>query len=252
MIYPGSNPLQLFVNRLLSRSALAMREQEAILDLPTQPIDFLARRDIVKIDEDTDYACLVASGMVARFGLTGDGVRQFTAFHIAGDMADLHTTVRPLGSGGLHALCDTTILRVPHRAIRTIATRFPAIAEAFWRDCIVDAAILMQWVLNVGRRDARTRVAHLLCEMASRCADDGEFRQHYAFPVTQEQLGDATALTAVHVNRTLKSLGDLVTVKHGSVQIHDWAALTRLGDFDAAYLVADTGPARQRRLLDVE
>jgi CRP-like cAMP-binding protein len=241
--------LRLFLQRLLVRSVLSDEEQQAILDLPAHLVELRKKQDFVHINEEISHACLIVSGMVARFGQTASGARQITAFHIPGDMADLHSAVRPIGVGGLNALCATTILRVPHGAIRDLAARYPAIAEAFWRDCMLDAAVLMQWVVNVGRRTARTRIAHVLCEMAVRSGRDRNAAHEYAFPVTQEQLGDATALTSVHVNRSLKTLDSLATVKAGTVRIHDWDALARAGDFDARYLVADAGPERQKRLL---
>lgn len=157
-------------------------------------------------------------------------------------MVDLHSAVRPIGFGGLTALCDTTILRIPHRAIRSLAARFPAIAEAFWRDASLDAAILTQWVINVGRRDARTRLAHIFCEMSIRYGDDCEVSPKYAFPVTQEQLADASALTSVHVNRSLKALrvDELVTFRNGEVRIHDWNELAKTGEFEPSYFIAET------------
>lgn len=86
---------------------------------------------------------------------------EITALHITGDAPDLHTVVSPGDTFPLQALSDTTILRVPHAALRAIAARYP-----LWRHCSVDTAITAQWVLNVGRRDAKMRIAHLLCEMA--------------------------------------------------------------------------------------
>jgi CRP-like cAMP-binding protein len=243
--------LSLFVERLTARSILSDEEKLAILALPTSLVRLRARQDFVHINEEVAHSCYVVSGLVARVGQTATGARQITAFHIPGDVPDLNSAVRPIGVGGLTALCDTTILRIPHHAIRTLLARYPAIAEAFWRDTMLDAAILMQWVINVGRRDARTRLAHLLCEMSIRFGRDREVLPHYAFAVTQEQLGDATALTPVHVNRSLKTLRDqgLLTIKSGAVWIHDWKGLARMGDFESTYLVADTAPHRQKRLL---
>lgn len=143
---PSSNPdLQLFVDRLLTRSILTDEEQQAILDLPATATEMRRKHDFVRMDEAISHSCLVVSGLVGRFGQTRDGARQITAFHVPGDMADLHSAVRPVGVGGLSALCDTKILQVPHIAIRKLAARYPTIAEAFWRDCLLDAAVLMQW-----------------------------------------------------------------------------------------------------------
>lgn len=247
----STTTLHLFVDRLLARSVLTGEEQQAVLQLPTQPMQVQAKQDFVLRNEETTYSCLIVSGLVARFGQTMHGSRQITAFHIPGDMADLHSAVRPIGVGGLMALCPTIILRVPHDAIRALAARCPAIAEALWRDCMLDAAILMEWVVNVGRRNAQTRLAHVLCEMSIRSSGNRAARLDYAFPITQECLGDATGLTSVHVNRSLKVLRDegMATLKGGRALIHDWEALARAGEFDPSYLIADTAPERQKRLL---
>jgi CRP-like cAMP-binding protein len=243
--------LSLFVERLTARSILSEEEKLGVLGLPTSLVRLRARQDFVHLNEEVAHSCYVASGLVARVGQTATGLRQITAFHVPGDVPDLNSTVRPVGVGGLTALCEATILRIPHHAIRTLLARYPAIAEAFWRDTMLDAAILMQWVINVGRRDARTRLAHLFCEMSIRFGGDRQVLLNYEFPVTQEQLGDAAALTSVHVNRSLKALRDqgLLTIRSGIVRIHDWNALARMGEFESTYLVADTAPHRQQPLL---
>jgi CRP-like cAMP-binding protein len=243
--------MKLFLDRLLTRSVLTQDEQQAVLDLPGDPMVVKARCDLVEDNERTSDAHLIVSGLVGRFGQLENGVRQLTAFYIPGDMADLQSTVRSVGIGGLQALTDATVYAVPHDAIRRLAARYPAVAEALWRDCMLDAAILMQRVLNVGRRDARARLAHIFCEMAIRYGDGGRPTLCYDFPVTQEQLGDATALTAVHINRMLRALrvAELVSLTRGVVTIADWAKLSAVGEFDSDYLVGDTGAERQKRLL---
>ena len=106
-----------------------------------------------------------------------------------------------------------------------------------WYETLVDGSIFREWTLNVGRRDARTRMAHLLCEFALRLevAGLGE-RYTYNLPMSQEQLADALGLTSVHTNRVLMSLGSagLVERAQRSVRVVDWDGLTQAGDFDAA------------------
>lgn len=239
-----------YLQRLTARSVLTEEEQEAIISLPTERMEVRAKQDFVPLRAEMSHSCYIASGLVARFGQNRAGVRQLTAFHIPGDMADLHSAVRPIGIGGLTALCETVVFRIAHKDIRLLAARYPAIAEAFWRDCMLDAAILMEWIVNVGRRDARTRLAHILCEMAVRYGG-GSVVASYRFPITQDQLADAASLTGVHVNRSLRSLRDegLVDVHSGKVEILNWEGLARLGEFDITYLTADSVPDRQKRLL---
>lgn len=231
--------LNLFVARLAERSALSREDREAILSLPSQLVRIEKKRDLVHLEDESSSAFLVAAGMVARFIQTLEGARQYTAFYLPGQAFDLHGMVRSVRLGGLTALCNTSILQIPHSALREVAARHPAVAEAFWRDTMLDAAVLMQWTINVGRRNARTRLAHLFCEMAIRSGDDRSVSTDYSLPLSQEQIGDAAALTSVHVNRSLRQLDELVTVKSGEVHIRDWKALARAGDFDSSYLLAD-------------
>ena len=69
-------------------------------------------------------------------------------------------------------------------------------------------------------------------------------------PMTQEQLGDATGLTAVHVNRTIKALehdGLIMRSNPRSIQIGDWRKLAEVGDFDSNYLhIPSDEPALQQ------
>lgn len=243
-----------FLERLTSRSILTDEEQEAVLNLPGHAAQVHANHDFLPLGQRVDHACLVVAGLVGRFDQTGDGARQITAMHIPGDMCDLHSVVQPVTTSALQALSVSTILRVPHSAIRAAAARYPAIAEALWRDCQVDAAILCEWIVNVGRRDARKRICHLLCEMAIRLGATGSGDDFvFDFPVTQMQLADATALTPVHVNRTLQSLRaeGLVDWRARILHLPKWSELVELAEFDRAYLQADLRPEQRMRIITV-
>ncbi len=102
---------------------------------------------------------------------------------------------------------------------------------------MVDTTVLSQWVVNVGRRPALARLAHLLCEMAVRHrAARKACALEFDFPLTQAQIADAIGMTPVHVNRTLKALAHVVSVKGGVVHILDWQELTQLAGFQDDYL----------------
>ena len=253
MAYSSRTDLEPFLARLTSRSLLTKDEQQAVLDLPCHAAQVRSNLDFVRLDERVDHACLVVAGFVGRFGQDRDGKRQITTLHIPGDMADLHSVALPLATSALQALSTATIVRIPHAAIREAAARYPALAEAFWRDCVVDAAILAEWVVNVGRRDARARIAHLLCEVGVRTAGARAGAQEvvFDFPVTQAQLGDATGVTSVHVNRTLQNLrsdGLIQSCARTVIRVPDWDVLASVGEFDAAYLSADVRPEQRLRI----
>lgn len=253
MAFSNKPDLQRFLDRLTSRSVLTAEEQQAILNLPCRSEHVQSNRDFVPLGERVDHVCLVVAGIVGRFGQNSEGKRQITAMHLPGDMADLHSVVQPKVSSALQALSIATVLRVPHVSLRAAAARYPAIAEALWRDCMVDASVLAQWVINVGRRDAKARIAHLLCEVATRvhaAPADGEI--FFPFAVTQLQLADATGLTSVHVNRTLQQMRreNLADLCGRTARIPNWEALVAAGDFDPDYLQTEVDPEERIRILE--
>jgi CRP-like cAMP-binding protein len=94
-------------------------------------------------------------------------------------------------------------------------------------------------MLNVGRREAYGRTAHLLCEMVSRLRAVGLVQNDTCeLPITQSELGDAMGLSTVHVNRTLQDLraAGLISLKGGSLSVLDWDGLKHAGEFDPTYL----------------
>lgn len=235
---PFSADLSPWLSRLIMRSRLTDFEQQAILELPTHTLHVRANIDFVRLDEDVDHVSLVADGIVGQFDQTAEGTRQITALHLSGDAADLHSVVLPRARSALQALTPVTILRVSHAQLRSVMARYHAIAEAFWRDGVVDQAIQSQWLVNLGRRDAKSRVAHLLCELACRTGTLAGNRAAFSLPITQQHLSEVTGLTAVHVNRTLRALREATLIQSEGRQlaILDFTALARAGDFNAGYL----------------
>jgi len=146
------------------------------------------------------------------------------------------------------------VLFVPHARLRAMACTHPAIAMAFWRDGTVDASILAKWIGNIGRQDARARLAHLICEFGTRSELAGiGSRTSFALDATQEQLADALGLTSVHVNRTLQRLRSegVVSTRGHAVDVLDWERLADIAEFDPTYLLVNQGPVESPRFRAV-
>src|SRR3954466_1057897 len=91
--------------------------------------------------------------------------------------------------------------------MRELIRRFPDLGSLLWRDTLIDAAIFREWMVGIGRRSAHQRIAHVLCEMATKLRAVGLNDGHtYPWPVTQQEVGDALGLTTVHVNRVLRDI----------------------------------------------
>ena len=236
------SPLMPMLRKLQLWLPLDAADQAAILALPFTLKSMSAREFIVREDDRPSHSCLLLEGYAVRHKLAGNGGRQIFSVHMKGDVVDLHNSILRRADHNVETLTAAEVALIPVTAIRDLAASHPQVGQAMWYETLVDAAIFREWTLNVGRRDARARTAHLLCEFAVRMSVAGlGKRSSYDLPMTQEQLADALGLTGIHVNRMLKALAreNLITTSKRSLSIVDFDQLARVGDFDTRYLHLD-------------
>lgn len=223
--------------------SLNAEQEQALLDLPYQALTVEKQRVIVREGDDIAHAWLLLSGYCVRFKYVGSGARQIVSIHMRGDLVDLQNALLGVADHSIQTLTACRMAKLPIEHIRHLSDTDPMIKDAFWFDTLVDGSIHREWVANVGRRDATTRIAHLLCEFGLKLDAIGFDQHDYELPMTQDQLADATGLTAVHVNRVLRELerdGLIERVTAKSVLIGDWKRLAAAGDFHPEYLHLDT------------
>ena len=215
-------------------------DREALLSLPHTVKSFEPHHYITRERDKTSHTCVVLSGFAIRHKIVGTGLRQICSIHMKGDLVDLQNSFLGVSDHSVQMLTSGDVALIAHREVERLAEDHPAIGRAMWIDTLVDGSIFREWLANVGRRDGRTRLAHLLCEFALRLEVAGLGQQSdWQLPMTQEQLGDATGMTSVHTNRTIKSLeadGLIERPSPRSIKIRDWKALANAGDFDSNYL----------------
>lgn len=158
--------------------------------------------------------------------------------HLAGEGVDLHKAVSAEATHGIIALTDAEVAAIRASAVETLLQR-PAVRAALMREIVLDGAIQREWTLNVGRRNARTRLAHFLCEMGWRMEDAGLGTcDSFRIPLSQELLADITGLTPIHVNRTIQGLraeGVIDSIVR-PLTVTNPEALTAVAEFDNRYL----------------
>jgi CRP-like cAMP-binding protein len=235
--------LQPMVRKLEYWQKLDDVDRQAILALPYR-IKSLDRLEyIVREGEATASSCVMLSGYSIRHKTVVDGARQIVAIHMKGELVDLQNSLLGVADHSVQMLTSGRVAMIPRDEVIRVAFERPNVGKAMWFDTLVDASIFREWIANVGRRDSATRVAHLLCEFALRMKVAGLGEPTlYELPMTQEQLADATGLTSVHVNRTLKALeknGLIDRPNPRSIHIGDWRELASAGDFSPAYLHLD-------------
>ena len=243
----SSSNLEPMLRKLEYRGKFSADDRAAILALPHR-IKPLEQHDyVVRDGAIAEHSCVLLSGFAVRQKIVGNGYRQIVAVHMKGEVVDLQNSFLGKADHSVQMLTRGKIAMIPREDVTRLAFERPAVGKAMWLDTLVDGSIFREWIANVGRRDARTRIAHLLCEFSLRLklAGLGE-PTNYELPMTQEQLADATGLTPVHVNRTIKALeaeGLIERTTARSINIGDWRKLADVGDFQSNYLHLRDGDA---------
>ncbi len=229
------------IRKLERLGRLDDEDRRALAALPFTVKAASAHHYLVREGSTAFDCCILLKGYACRHKATSDGGRQIVSFHLPGDILDLQHLLLARADHNVQTITAATVAWVPCASLKAIATERPAIAEVLWRDTLIDASIFREWVLNIGRRDAKARIAHMLCEFAARRDAAGlGAPERFELPMTQEQIADATGLTPVHVNRMLRALTqDGVISRRGrQFEIVDWDRMRRVADFDQAYLHA--------------
>jgi CRP-like cAMP-binding protein len=239
MINSAGNLWTPAIRKLERSTRLSAADREAVSALPLTVREVKAASYVVREGDRPEHCCILLSGYAHRHKLTKEGSRQIVSVHMAGDIIDLQQVILDRADHNVQTLTRATLGTISTEHLKNLARERPTIAEAFWRDSLIDASIFREWVLNVGRREAPARVAHLLCEFGTRSEAAGlSANGDFELPMTQEQLADATGMTPVHVNRTLQYLGaqGLIERKMRSIHVVDWQRLKTMAGFHDAYL----------------
>jgi CRP-like cAMP-binding protein len=232
----------LMVRRLERRTPLDESARRALLDLPHSVRRLGPGGHVVRDGDVTEHCGLLLSGFAYRYKLTGEGGRQIISLHMAAEFVDLQNAFLGVSDTSVQTLTEAEVAFIPRVAIEDLALSNATAGRALWIDTLIDSSIFREWVVNVGRRDSRARVAHILCEFSLRMEAAGLAKNHvYELPMTQEQLADAVGLTSVHVNRVLKQLGEegLIDRDRRTIRIVDWKRMREAGDFNERYLHHD-------------
>lgn len=227
------------LRRLNIVSKLDPADIDAIRALPIAIRHWEGGRGIVSDGERPEQSCLIIEGFCVRSKTTMRGARQILSIHIPGEMPDLQSLHLHVMDHDLVTLAPSTLGFVSRAALRALTHARPNVADALWRDTLIDSAIFREWIVNVGQRPAPARLAHVVLELRRRLevtkrVDPTEFE----FPLTQEQIGEALGITPVHANRIIKQLRQdgILDVGRGRAHVLDETKLVELAQFEDRYL----------------
>ena len=231
-------------------SSILAKKLSTFLQLSPQELKCLAEMQSVQLkvkrgkqltlEGQTGHkAFVLQAGWACSYKDLANGKRQIISFPIAGDCVGLRSVLLRTADHSFSALTNAVVSPVEGSHILKCITEFPRLGAALLWAASRDEAMVVEHLVNVGRRSALERTAHFFMELAERLnlvglATEAEFK----CPLSQFVLADALGLTAIHINRVLRQLRerDVLTLQKGTVKIHDLHGLRELAGFQGGYL----------------
>jgi CRP-like cAMP-binding protein len=231
--------LNALTRRLEEYTLLTEADREEVARLTRQPPRMIpARRDLLREGETPHSIYLILDGWACHYRTLADGRRQIVDFAVPGDLCDLNLFILDRMDHSIASITKLRVAEIGREVFHQVVTNFPNITTALWWQELVSKSIHREWIVNIGQRNAQERIAHLFCEMFLRLESVGLTDGFTCdFPLTQNDIADATGLTPVHVNRSLQELRrrELVIVERQKLTIPDMRALQDAGVFNPEY-----------------
>lgn len=219
--------------------ALSEVELTVLEELHKRRRTFVAGRDLVYQGQSDQAAYILISGWACSYKLLHDGQRQIVDFQIPGDFLGLRSVVLHISDHSIEPVTDIEVTEVDVADLMQAFSQTPRLTTAVLWAASRDEAMVVEHLMNVGRREASQRVAHFLLELGARLSLVGMgTKEGYACPLSQYLLADALGLSSVHINRVLRKLREagMMTFRNGYVTFDDYDRLVDYAEFEMTYL----------------
>jgi len=165
---------------------------------------------VIRENESPRELFIVRSGWLHSSGVLGNGSRQILRFHFQGDILGLPLLAFADSPETVTAVTDVVLAPFSREKLAQLIADHPRLGALILGLSVAERVALADRLASIGRTSARARVGSLICEMVARLRRLGAVGEdgYVQLPLTQEDIGDATGLTSVHVNRMLRALVD--------------------------------------------
>lgn len=228
-----------FARKLAAFVRLSETELAVISDLYRRRRRFAVGVDMIHQGQVDQSAYVQASGWACSYKILPSGTRQIVDIQIPGDFLGLRSVLFRTADHNVEPITVVYASEVKQRDLLNAFSQTPRLATAVLWAASRDEAMVVEHLVDLGRRSAVERMAHFLLELGARLRLVGlGDRKGFLCPLSQYLLADTLGLSAVHVNRVLRELREegMVTFQKGRVVFDDYDALVELAGFDRAYL----------------
>ena len=239
-----------FAERLGDLVAIGPAEHAALERLEERERTIRRGATLQRENDRVGELFILRKGMMMSSVLLDDGSRQILRFLFPGDMIGLSGLAYREAPETLAALSDSVVCPFERSTLSEILVAHPRLGALMIVYGQIERAALTDRLAAIGRTSAKARVAAILIDMRNRQRMlDKHIGNTFTRGLTQEEIGDATGLTAVHVNRMLRQIEEdgLIARENGHVTFTNERALIRAANYVNRYQGLDLSwlpPAR--------
>ncbi|REC95734.1 Crp/Fnr family transcriptional regulator [Kushneria indalinina] len=219
--------------------ALDETEAELLAALEKTPQNVSNAQMLWEENHPADTLCVLSEGWAYSYRSMDDGTRQILNIFLPGDLVGLGDLSPRRHLTSVAMLTEGVICRFPLTNLTDIFTTSPKLTTVLFSLAGQQQAIMAERLVNMGRRTAREKVAHFICEMHLRLSKTCPNITHrFNLPLSQQVLADVLGLSAVHVSRTFSELREegLLYRERNRINIPDLKAFYEVANFSDAYL----------------
>ncbi|GJL81274.1 MAG: Crp/Fnr family transcriptional regulator [marine bacterium B5-7] len=219
----------------------------ALLDRLLERRDKATPGELVVVEmQKVTQTRLIIDGWAYRYRSLANGTRQILNFLIPGDIISFYAMMLPLSDCGVEAMTPMEFAHFPVTdLVETLSGSAHLVLALSWI-AGQSERMLDEQITRIGRRNSKSRLAHILVELHVRLRNSGfDKDQACLLPLTQAVLSDALGMSAVHANRSFRALvkDGLIAREKSDIRLMDVTQLSRVADFDHAYLEQTEVPA---------
>jgi CRP-like cAMP-binding protein len=157
-----------FVLKLEYGAGLSDQDRQVLEQAGSDVRQFKPRHDLILEDDSPENVHVILEGFACRYKRLPDGGRQIMAYLVPGDCCDLHVPILSRIDHTIGTLTACKVAFLPHTVIEVLTAQSRSITRALWWSTLADQGTVREWLVNMSRRPADKRLAHLLCELLVR------------------------------------------------------------------------------------
>lgn len=231
-----------FAERLQRYLPLTEAEILALETLESEARELPRGATILRENDPADEMFVLRHGWAMSYLILDDGSRQILRLHFPGDIIGTASAAFADASETIVTITGATVCPFDKAALKTMFEQHPRLAALFFVIAQAERVSLTDRLASLGRTSAKARVAALLVDVLIRLRFlNKDITNTIPLKLTQEEIGDATGLTSVHVNRMLRALVEdqLIARENGNIVIRDERSLARTANYVNRYAEID-------------